>query len=138
MKKNAGLALRSPSPSGEGGLTLIEIMVVVLILGIIAGVVATNMSGKVDPAKAKLTETQIKRLKGEVELFKADKDRYPETLEDLVPRYLDEVPKDCWNRSFVYRTPGVRAGFDIVSLGEDGLPGGEGANADLWSHRATK
>jgi general secretion pathway protein G len=121
MKKNAGL-------------TLIEIMLVVLILGIIAGVLATNLGGKVEPAKAKLTEAQIKRLKGEVELFKAEKDRYPESLQDLVPRYLDEIPKDAWNRPFIYRVPGVRGPFDIVSLGEDGLPGGEGANADLWSH----
>jgi general secretion pathway protein G len=125
MKKNAGL-------------TLIEIMVVVLILGIIAGVVAANVGDKADRSKAALTETQIKRLKGEVELFKVEKDRYPETLQDLVPRYLDELPKDSWNRPFVYRVPGMRGAFDIVSLGEDGLPGGTGSNADLWSHSVTK
>ena len=120
------------------GLTLIEIMVVVLILGIIAGVVATNLSGKVDPVKAKLTEAQIKKLKGEVELYKVDKDRYPESLQDLVPKYVDEVPKDAWNRPFIYRSQGTRGAYDIVSLGEDGLPGGEGTNADLWSHAVTK
>jgi len=47
---------------------------------------------------------------------------------------MDEVPKDGWNRPFVYRVPGMRGAFDIVSLGEDGLPGGDGPNADLWSH----
>ena len=116
------------------GLTLIEILVVVLILGIIAGVVAANVGEKAVTSKVKLTEAQIKRVKGEVELYKVEKDRYPETLQELVPRYLDELPKDGWNRPFVYRVPGMRGAFDIVSLGEDGLPGGEGANVDLWSH----
>jgi general secretion pathway protein G len=118
----------------NSGLTLIEIMVVVVILGIVATVVAVNVGGKVDPAKAKLTEAQIKVLKGEVELYKVENNRFPETLQDLVPKYRDEAPKDAWNRPFVYRVPGTRGTFDIVSLGEDGLPGGEGVNADLWSH----
>ncbi len=118
----------------NAGLTLIEIMVVVVILGIVATVVAANVGEKPSLAKVKLTQTAISKLKGEVELYKADKNAYPESLQDLVPRYCDEVPKDGWNRPFVYRMPGTRGAFDIVSLGEDGLPGGEGVNADLWSH----
>ena len=125
MKKNAGL-------------TLIEIMVVVVILGIVASVVAANVATKPSDAKVKLTQAAISKLKGEVELYKVDKNTYPESLQDLVPRYCDEVPKDCWDRPFVYRVPGQRGAFDIISLGEDGLPGGEGVNADLWSHRGTK
>ena len=121
MKKNAGL-------------TLIEIMVVVVILGIVATVVAANIGQKPSTAKVQLTKTAISRLKGEVELYRADMNRYPESLQDLVPRYLDEVPKDGWDRPFIYRSQGTRGAFDIVSLGEDGLPGGEGVNADLWSH----
>jgi general secretion pathway protein G len=126
MKKNAGL-------------TLIEIMGVVLILGIIAGFVATNLGEKTScPSKVQLTKSQIQKLKGEIELYKVDKNRYPETLEDLVPKYMDEVPKDGWDRPFIYRPQGTRGAYDIVSLGEDGLPGGEGVNADLWSHAVTK
>jgi general secretion pathway protein G len=124
MKKNAGL-------------TLIEIMVVVVILGIVATVVAANVGQKPSLAKVNLTKTAISKLKGEVELYKVDKDRYPESLQDLVPKYMDEVPKDGWDRPFVYRSPGTRGAFDILSLGEDGLPGGEGVNADLWSHSRT-
>jgi len=124
MKKNAGL-------------TLIEIMVVVVILGIVATVVAANVGQKPSMAKVNLTKTAISKLKGEVELYKADKNRFPETLEELVPKYMDEVPKDGWDRPFIYRVPGTRGAFDIVSLGEDGLPGGEGVNADLWSHLKT-
>ena len=121
MKKNAGM-------------TLIEIMVVIVILGIVATVVAANVGNKPGEAKVQLTRAAIAKLKGEVELYKVDKDRYPESLQDLVPKYMDEVPKDGWNRPFVYRPQGTRGAYDIVSLGEDGLPGGEGANADLWSH----
>jgi general secretion pathway protein G len=121
MKKNAGM-------------TLIEIMVVIVILGIVATVVAANVGEKPTRAKVELTKAAIAKLKGEVELYKADKDRYPETLQDLVPKYMDEVPKDGWNHPFVYRPQGTRGAYDIVSLGEDGLPGGKDADADIWSH----
>jgi general secretion pathway protein G len=140
MKKNDenGLALRSRPTKGEGGFTLIEIMVVVVILGVIATVVVANIGQKPGRAKATLTETQIKILKGDVELYRVDHNRFPDSLNDLVPKYRDEVPKDGWGRAFQYRVPESRGAFDIVSLGEDGLPGGEGVDADLWSHPLTK
>jgi general secretion pathway protein G len=129
------------------GMTLIEIMVVVVILGIIATVVAANVGGKPDQAKARMTVTQLKMLRGEVDLFRADQHRLPERLEDLVhrPAYVDpkswpmdgyrsEVPLDGWGRPYEFRVPGSRASFDIISRGADGKEGGEGVNADLWSH----
>ena len=127
------------------GFTLIEVLVVVLILGIIASVVVANIGNKPDPAKAKLTVAQIKMLRAEAELFKADHNRYPASLEELVRRpadidpkqwheYRSEVPLDGWSRPFRYQQPGARGPFDIVSLGADGKAGGEGVDADLWSH----
>lgn len=129
------------------GMTLIEIMVVVVILGIIATVVAANIGGKPDDVKVKLTGAQLKMLRGEVELFRADQHRLPESLGDLVrrPPYIDpkawptegyrsEMPVDGWERPYEYRVPGTRASFDIISRGADGKEGGEGVNADLWSH----
>src|SRR3989442_13033415 len=127
------------------GFTLIEIMVVVVILGIMATVVIANIGDKPGAAKAKLTAAQIKLLRADVELFKVDPNRYPESLQELVQRpsyveakdwhpYRDEVPLDGWNPPFRYQAPGTRGPFDIVSFGEDGLPGGEGVHADLWSH----
>jgi general secretion pathway protein G len=127
------------------GMTLIEIMVVVVILGIIATVVVANVSGKDSRAKVSLTVAQIKLLRADVELFKVDHNRYPASLEDLVRRpsdidastwheYRSEVPLDGWSRPFRYQMPGSRGPFDIVSLGEDGKENGEGVNADLWSH----
>jgi general secretion pathway protein G len=130
-----------------GGFTLIEMMVVVLILGIIAAVVAASVGEKPGIAKARITRVAIAKLKGEIQLFKVDQNRYPETLEDLVRRpayvdvrnwpehgYLEEIPLDGWDRRFHYVVPGVRGPFDLVSWGEDGKEGGEGVNADLWSH----
>jgi general secretion pathway protein G len=118
------------------GFTLIELLVVIAILGILATVVAVSVSGKDVAAKRSLTVTSIARLKGEVDLFKVHENRYPARLEELVEKkQLDEVPKDAWNRPFVYRTPGERgAPFDIVSTAADGQPGGHGADEDLWSH----
>ena len=122
----------------KDGFTLIELLVVVVILGLIATIVAVSLGGKIGPAKHDLTVTAIQRLKGEVGLFKVRENRYPAALEELVEnRQLDEVPQDAWGRPFLYRTPGARgAPFDIMSYGEDGRPGGTGADEDLWSHPA--
>jgi general secretion pathway protein G len=135
--------------NGERGFTLVEMMVVVVIIGIVATVVAVNVVDRLERAKVRLTVAAIARLKGEVQLFKLDQDRYPEQLQDLAhqpvyvdPRkwpesnYLDEVPPDGWDRPFHYACPGTRGPYDIVSWGADGKPGGEGVNADLWSHPA--
>ncbi len=129
------------------GFTLVEMMVVVLIIGIIASIVAANVRNRSGEAKARLTAAAVSKLKSEVQLFKVEQNRYPETLQDLVRRpayvdvrkwpaqgYLDEVPLDGWERPFIYRLPGERGPFDIVSWGEDGKEGGEGVDADLWSH----
>jgi general secretion pathway protein G len=133
--------------SNNRGFTLIEMMVVVLIIGIVAAVVCVSIGEKPGEAKARLTRVAIAKLKGEIQLFKVDQNRYPESLEDLVHRpayvdvrkwpehgYLEELPLDGWERPFHYAVPGVRGPFDLVSWGEDGKEGGIGVNADLWSH----
>jgi len=120
------------------GFTLIELMVVIVILGILATIVAVNVGGKEGPVKHELTLTALLRLKGEVDLFKLHQSRYPARLEELVERgQLDQVPRDAWKNPFHYRVPGVRgAPYDLLSYGADGEPGGTGADEDLWSHPA--
>jgi general secretion pathway protein G len=129
------------------GFTLIEMMVVLLIIGIVATVVTVSVGEKPDIARQKATRALIAKLKGEVEFFKVDQGRYPEQLEDLRcrPSYVDERKwpahgyrddrvLDAWERPYQYTVPGTRGAFDIVSLGADGKPGGEGVNEDLWSN----
>jgi len=129
------------------GFTLVEMMVVVVILGIIATVVAANVGERLEIAKVRLTKAAIVKLKGDVQFFKLDQNQYPEQLQDLVRQpayvdrnhwpehgYVDEVPADGWDRPFLYANPGRRGPYDIVSYGADGKEGGTGYNADLWSH----
>jgi general secretion pathway protein G len=93
--------------SERNGFTLVELLVVIAILGLIAAVVAVSIQAKDDRARWNLTVTAVKRLKGEVELFKASEGRLPRSLAELVARgQLEEVPKDGWGRDFHYGAPG--------------------------------
>jgi len=146
-RRERGLALRSAAlRSREGGFTLVEMMVVIVIIGILATIVIVNVSGKADVAKVKATEAILKQVSGQLEMFKLAHNKYPESLLDLVrppsyvdpkdwPRggYLTDPPMDGWGREFVYRPQGSNGNqFDLFSLGEDGREGGEGPAADIW------
>jgi len=140
------------SRRAPGGFTLVEMMVVIVIIGILAGVVIVNISGRAERAKVTATEAIIKKVAGEVDLFKLYHNRYPESLMDLykMPSYIDpkqwpsggylnEPPLDAWGRDLILRVPGPDgAPFDIVSLGEDGREGGEGYAADIYFRKRTR
>lgn len=133
------------------GFTLIEIMVVIVILGILAGLVLPRFMGRTEEAKKVKAKLQIENLEGALKLYKLDTGMYPTTeqgLEALVQKpatgtvpsnwreggYLEKgkVPLDPWNRPYVYVAPGVKnKDFDLKSLGGDGEEGGEGENADI-------
>jgi len=133
------------------GFTLIEIMVVIVILGILAGLVLPRFMGRTEEAKKVKAKLQIENLEGALKLYKLDTGTYPTTeqgLEALVQKpatgavpanwreggYLEKgkVPLDPWNRPYVYVSPGVKSkDFDLKSLGGDGEEGGEGENADI-------
>lgn len=142
----------SRSLASERGLTLIEILVVIVILGVMASLVGPAVFGHVGTAKTTTARSQIELLSAALDAYRLDVGRYPTTEQGLaalreepinppVPRgwrgpYMRrEVPLDPWGRAYVYRSPGEEnaVGFDLLSYGLDGVPGGEGEAADVAS-----
>jgi general secretion pathway protein G len=125
-------------------------MVVIVILGLLAALVVPKLVGRTEEAKRTQTRVQIKSLQQAAELFKLDNGFYPASDQGLealvrapesgrVPKnyrkggYLERVPKDPWGNPFAYVSPGEHADYDISSYGADGVPGGEGEDADVNS-----
>ncbi len=130
------------------GFTLIEVLVVVVILGILAAIVAPKFLDKPGEARQMKAKSDIQALSTALNMYRLDNFNYPSTnqgLEALVNKpsglpearswkaggYLDRLPKDPWGRDFVYLSPGQHGDFDLYTLGADGQPGGEGENADV-------
>jgi len=127
------------------GFTLIELLVVVVIIGLLAGFVAPRYFGQVGKSEVNVAKAQIDALEKALDQYRLDTGRYPtleQGLKALVERpasepkwagpYLrKEVPLDPWGKAYVYRVPGERSDFDLVSYGRDGQPGGSGENADI-------
>ena len=140
------------SKRNERGFTLIELMVVIVILGILAGLIIPRIMGRPDEARSAKARMQIESLETALKLYRLDNGNYPNTeqgLKALVERpsvgslakswrqggYLEKgkVPKDPWEHDFVYVMPGAHGDFDLTSLGADGEAGGEGKDKDINS-----
>lgn len=135
------------SPMNVRGFTLIEIMVVVVILGILAALVAPNVIRRVDDARVAKAQQDIRAYETALNLYRMDNFRYPTTeqgLQALVKQpddptirnwkqggYIDNLRKDPWGNDYVYVSPGTQGDYDLVTLGADGKPGGEGPDADI-------
>ncbi len=134
------------------GFTLIEVMVVVVIIGILAGLIAPKILGRQQDAMIVKARADIRALESALGMYKLDNFSYPSTdqgLEALIqkpggtpaPRnwrsggYVDRLPKDPWGNLYQYMSPGTHAEIDIFSLGADGQLGGTEVNADIgnWS-----
>lgn len=127
------------------GFTLIELLVVLAILTLLAGLVGPRVLNQLGGAKSKTAGVQIADLEKSLELFKLDVGRYPTTEEGLDalvkkpgsvngwagPYLKGGVPTDPWGHPYRYTNSGAGGGIDIVSLGSDGAPGGEGEAADI-------
>lgn len=129
---------------GQRGFTLVELLLVLVILALIAGLVLPSIIGQAEGAKAKAAASQINRLSMAVESHYLDTGNTPERLEDLVsnpggtagwngPYVKKSLLKDPWGRDYEYESPGQHGDFDIISLGADGQRGGEGNDADVTS-----
>jgi general secretion pathway protein G len=136
----------------SSGFTLIELMVVIVILGILAGLIVPRIMGRPEEAKQLKAKIQIESLETALKLYKLDNGMYPETEHGLmalieqpesgtIPKkwkkggYLEKrkLPKDPWENDFVYLSPGVHGDYDLISYGADGVPGGEDKNKDINS-----
>jgi len=132
------------------GFTLIEILVVVLILGILAGIVVPRLLDEPEKARRTKAVVQIKSLEESISLFKLDNGFFPTTeqgLQALVEKpdtgripnrwreggYMKKVPKDPWGNEYIYLSPGIHDNYDIISYAADGEAGGEEGDADINS-----
>lgn len=135
----------------KSGFTLMELMIVIAILGILAGIVVPKMMGGLDEANRVAAKAQINSFKTALTSYKIKIHKYPPTSEGLSAliqnssgkNFLDasEVPKDPWGNDYVYSSPGSHGmDFEIVSYGEDGGPGGDGNAADIesWNLRGNE
>lgn len=129
------------------GFTLLELLVVMVIIGLLAGYVGPKYFGQIGKSEVKAARAQIDALEKALDQYRLDVGRYPSTdagLAALVTRPANEpkwsgpylkkaVPLDPWGRPYVYKSPGEHGEYDLLSFGKDGQPGGSGEAADITS-----
>jgi general secretion pathway protein G len=130
-----------------GGFTLLELLVVVVVIGLLAGMVAPRYFNQVSKSNTNIARAQIDLLSKALDQYRLDVGHLPTTemglaalyvrplnLEKWAGPYLDKaVPPDPWDRPFIYRSPGEHGDYDLFSLGSDGQEGGTGDAGDLTS-----
>lgn len=127
----------------SAGMTLIEVLAVVVILGLLAATLTVGLSGRIGKARHEIARTQIAQIAGAVETFRLDRRRLPSPSEGLgalttpadAPYFLEAGKLlDPWGKAYLYLVPGPDGQpFEVVTYGADGQPGGDGENSDLSS-----
>lgn len=136
------------SPAGcrrDAAFTLLELLVVMVIIGLLAGLVAPRYFAQVGKSNTKVARAQINSLEQALEQFRIDVGRFPSTEEGLEalssppagaegwagPYLKKAIPLDPWGKPYLYEQPGTNAEMDLFSYGNDGRPGGTGEGADV-------
>ena len=136
--------------SAENGFTLVELMVVIVILGLLATIVALNVLPSGDRARTEKARADIATIEDALELYKLQNLNYPATTDGLAALvspppsltdpsryqkggYIKKLPKDPWGKDYLYTSPGSHGAIDIWTYGADGKEGGEGVDADVGS-----
>lgn len=133
----------------RNGFTLVELMVVIVIIGLLATIVALNVLPSGDTARVQKAKADIATIEQGLELYRLQNGGYPTTTQGLhalvsapagadasryqAGGYIKKLPKDPWGRDYLYAAPGKHGDADIWTLGADGKDGGEGVNADIGS-----
>ena len=141
---------RHSRPRRAAGFTLIEILIVVVILGILAGIVVVNVMDRPDQARVVAARNDVAAISNALKLYRLDNSTYPSSEQGLMALvqkpsvgqippnwksggYLERLPKDPWGGEYQYLNPGVHGEIDVFSFGRDGKPGGEGIDGDIGS-----
>jgi general secretion pathway protein G len=127
----------------EAGVTLVEMMVVIVIIGLVTAIVVINVLPSQDTARIEKARADIRVIEQALELYRLDFSRYPSTEQGLQAlldpsqegaareAYIRRLPDDPWGRPYVYVAPGEHGPFDLYTLGADAQEGGEGVDGDI-------
>jgi general secretion pathway protein G len=143
-------ASRAARRRGEAGFSLIELLVVIVIIGLLATIVAINVIPAGNQARVGKAKADIATLGDALEQYRLDNLTYPNSSDGLQALltpppglaqperyrqggYIRKLPEDPWGHPYLYQAPGRQGAFDVYSLGADGQAGGEGDNADIYS-----
>jgi general secretion pathway protein G len=145
MNKSKTIVSTQLALSSQAGFTLLELLVVMVIIGLLAGYVGPKYFSQIGKSEIKATRAQIDALGKAIDQYRLDVGHYPSTEEGLAalitrpanqakwdgPYLSKKVPMDPWGNPYIYKFPGEHGDYDLISLGKDGQPGGEGEAADI-------